>query len=1055
MSNEFSENTRVKIPALVHLTRLDYKYFSLKDKANYEFDDDTNIIKNVFRKQFLKLNINFDENDFEREFQNISLELGYDDLGRTFYNRLIGKGNSIYKLIDWENFKNNVFHCCTELAYRSGEDEFRPDITVFINGLPLAFIEVKKPNNPKGIESERNRINDRFRNDKFRKFINITQLLVFSNNMEYDDNNADQLQGAFYATTAKGGNTKFNNFREELKSELIDGIKDIDDSTENSILKDTNYQTLKYSQEFISNKNDNTPTNRILTSLFTKDRLKMFLQYGIVYVNESNGLQKHIMRYPQFFATKAIRKTLENDEKKGVIWHTQGSGKTALAYYSVRYLTDYFSKKSIVPKFYFIVDRLDLLKQASAEFKKRGLDVSTVNSKEELQRDFKKNTTNKGITVINIQKFNEDTIVLNNSGYGIDVQRIFFIDEAHRSYNLSGSFLPNLYNSDKKSIKIALTGTPLISYKNAAKGDEEEIDLTEKNDLNTTRNIFGNYIHKYYYNNSIRDGYTLKLLREEIETSYKNKIKKVIKDVEVEIGTLNKRELYAHERFCEPMLDYILEDFKDSRVRFGDKSIGAMVVCDSSEQARMFFDLFQLRFNVEKRNAPSQLHEIEHDYLIAAEPPVPYYSKNRLSATLILHNEGDKESRAAQIKDFKDGKIDFLFVYSMLLTGFDAPRLKKMYLGRKIKAHNLLQTLTRVNRPYKDFRMGYVVDFADISKEFDITNRAYFEELNREYDTDTTGIDQNDVFGSLFMSKEEIDEKIDRIKIVLSDYSAEKGDNKELFSQQIQEINDRQKLLELKNALQDARDIYNIARLIGYSELTEQLDIKQLSQLISEVSNRLQLLNLANAVNDVNSRELLNEAIENVVFQFTKIGEEQLNMFAEQLISTACHTRQELQNNFHQKDPEWILLFDDFRRLLQKHRIDETNLDNIKFESQELSVIYDKIKELNRKNNVLKAKFGGDKKFARIYKTLVPSGLPSANNPLLTLLERIKESIDEVVMQNENMLSKKPFFERLVGQKITEIWRKPEFEQKLNADIIERLIKYVSDEYFEEYRAAA
>ena len=1049
MSNEFSENTRVKIPALVHLTRLGYQYFSLKDTANFEYDGETNIIKKVFRKQFLKLNTDFDENDFEREFQNISLELGYDDLGRTFYNRLIGKGNSTYKFIDWDNFKNNVFHCCTELACRNGEDEFRPDITVFINGLPLAFIEVKKPNNPQGIKAERDRINDRFRNDKFRKFINITQLLIFSNNMEYDDvstgstSGQDQLQGAFYATTAKGGNTKFNNFREELKSELIDRIKNIDDNTENFILKDTNYQTLKYSQEFISNKNDNSPTNRILTSLFTKDRLKMFLQYGIVYVDESDGLQKHIMRYPQFFAAKAIRKTLENGEQKGVIWHTQGSGKTALAYYSVRYLTDYFSKKGIVPKFYFIVDRLDLLKQASAEFKKRGLAVSTVNSKEKLQRDFKKNTVNQGITAVNIQKFNEDTIVLNNSGYGIDVQRIFFIDEAHRSYNLSGSFLPNLYNSDKKSIKIALTGTPLISYKNASIGDEEEIDLTEKNDLNTTRNIFGNYIHKYYYNNSIRDSYTLKLLREEIETSYKNKIKKVIKDVEVEIGTLNKRELYAHERFCEPMLDYILEDFKDSRIRFGDKSIGAMVVCDSSEQARMFYGIFE-----EYRHSDESQNPLE-------QKEIAGHARNEVSAALILHNEGDKESRAAQIKDFKDGKIDFLFVYSMLLTGFNAPRLKKMYLGRKIKAHNLLQTLTRVNRPYKDFRMGYVVDFADISKEFDITNRAYFEELNREYDTDTTGENQNDVFGSLFMSKEEIDEKIERIKTILSDYSAEKGDNKELFSQQIQEINDRQKLLELKNALQDARDIYNIARLIGYTELTEQLDIKQLSQLISEVSNRLQLLNLATAMNDVNSRELLNEAIENVVFQFTKIGEEQLNMFAEQLISTACNTRQALQNNFHQKDPEWILLFDDFRRLLQKHRIDETNLDNIKFESQELSVIYDKIKELNRRNNVLKAKFGGDKKFARIYKNIEPCGLPSANNPLLTLLERIKESIDEVVMQNENMLSKKPFFERLVGQKITEIWRKPEFEQKLNADIIERLIKYVSDEYFEEYRAAA
>jgi len=1034
----FNEDSRVKIPAILHLCRLGYQYFSLKDTANYVFDENTNIIKSVFCEQFYKLNrtqikqefdvpddnievVSF--NTFETEFQNISLELGFDDLGKTFYNRLLNKGNSTYKLIDWDNFKNNIFHCCTELTYRNGEDEFRSDITLFINGLPLAFIEVKKPNNPQGIKAERDRINDRFKNDKFRKFINITQLLVFSNNMEYDDSNADQLQGAFYSTTARNSKVKFNNFREELKSELIDGLKDIDEEIENSVLRDTNYQTLKHAQEFITNKDENTPTNRILTSLFTKERLKMMLLYGIVYVEENNTIQKHIMRYPQFFALKAIRRALENSEKKGVIWHTQGSGKTALSYYSVRYLTDYFSKKGIVPRFYFLVDRLDLLKQARAEFKKRNLEVSTVNSKEELQQDFKKNTTVQGITVVNIQKFNEDTTVLNNSGYDLNVQRIFFIDEAHRSYNLSGSFLPNLYNSDKQSIKIALTGTPLISYKNASKGEEEDIELKDKNDLNTTRNIFGNYIHKYYYNNSIKDGYTLKLLREEIETSYKAEMKKVIKNMEVEIGTLNKKELYAHERFCEPMLAYILEDFESSRVRFGDKSIGAMVVCDSSEQARKFHDLFS--------------------------------KQNQFSSALILHNENDKEIRDAQINDFKEGKIDFLFVYSMLLTGFDAPRLKKLYLGRKIKAHNLLQTLTRVNRPYKEFRMGYVVDFADISKEFDITNRAYFEELNREYDTNSTGENENDVFGSLFLSKEEIEEKIEHIHTVLSDYSAEKGDNKELFSQQIQEINDRQKLLELKNALQDARDIYNIARLVGYTELTETLDKKHFSQLLTEVSNRLQLLNLANAINDVNSSELLNEAIENVVFEFTKIGEEQLNMFANELMDNARKTRVELQSNFHQKDPEWISLYDDFRRLLEKHKISETNLELMQFESQELSEIYKKIKDLNRRNNTLKDKFKGDKKFARIFKTFEPSGLPSANNPLLHFLEKIKTNIDDDITNNQNLLSNKGYFEKLVGRKITEIWKKPEFEQKLNADIIKRLIRYVSDEYFEEYQVAA
>ena len=94
------------------------------------------------------------------------------------------------------------------------------------------------------------------------------------------------------------------------------------------------------------------------------------------------------MRYPQLFATKAIEKTLEKGIKKGIIWHTQGSGKTALSFFNVKYLTDYFQKKSIIPKFYFIVDRIDLMEQAKKEFSSRDLIVKTVSSKDELLKDF-------------------------------------------------------------------------------------------------------------------------------------------------------------------------------------------------------------------------------------------------------------------------------------------------------------------------------------------------------------------------------------------------------------------------------------------------------------------------------------------------------------------------------------------------------------------------------------------------------------------------------------------------------------------------------------------
>ncbi|HNW55851.1 MAG TPA: DEAD/DEAH box helicase family protein, partial [bacterium] len=681
----FNENTRVKIPAILHLCRLGYKYISLK-KAKWDIE--TNIFVDIFKESIKKINTYIDDEDIKRLYDKISLSLDNEDLGKQFYEMMLS--NNI-KIIDFDNFSNNSFHVATELTCKNGDDEFRPDITLLINGMPLAFIEVKKPNNKEGILAERNRINSRFQNSKFRKFINITQLLVFSNNMNYDEESIDQVEGAYYSSPS----TKkaiFNAFREDKNVEILDTnkiLEELDENIENIVLADNNLNVIKHSPEFIINKDPQSPTNRIITSIFSKDRLAMFLRYGIAYVKEFDGLQKHVMRYPQFFATKAIEKKIDSGEKKGIIWHTQGSGKTALAFYNVRYLTDYFQKKDVIPKFYFIVDRLDLLIQARKEFSSRGLVVHTVNSKEELIKDFEtnRNVHNlKGqleVTVVNIQKFKEETGVLNKNLYNTNTQRVYFLDEVHRSYDPNGSFLANLFSSDRDAIMIGLTGTPLIGENRNSRG------------------IFGDYIHKYYYNSSIADGYTLKLIREGIETSYKIQLQEALKEIKILKGDVDKRVVYSHNKFVEPMLDYIINDFEKSRIMFGDSSIGGMVVCDSSDQAKKMFDVFKEKYK-------------------------------HLKASLILHDVGNKEERKNEIDQFKEGKIDLLFVYNMLLTGFDCPRLKKLYLGRIIKKHNLLQTLTRVNRPYQDFRYGYVVDFADIRKEFDATNKAYFEELQDE-----------------------------------------------------------------------------------------------------------------------------------------------------------------------------------------------------------------------------------------------------------------------------------------------------------------------------------
>lgn len=434
---KFNEDSRVKIPTILHLMRLGYEYLSLK-APTVTWDESTNIFTDIFHQSIKRINPDLGDLEAKQFYDEISLCLENEDLGKAFYEKLTNKSGT--RLIDFENFDNNTFNVVTELAYKKDDEEFRPDIILLINGLPLAFIEVKKPNNQDGILAEHKRIQTRFQNKKFRKFVNITQLMVFSNNMEYDDSSPMPIEGAFYAT-ASYQKPSFNYFREEQDFNLESLLSTVGDANETAVLKDNNLLSIKQSPEFAKNKSPNTPTNRICTSLFQRERLAFVLEFALAYVKESAGLQKHIMRYPQLFATKAIAKKLDEGEKKGIIWHTQGSGKTALAYYSVKYLANYFQKKGVIAKFYFIVDRLDLLVQASKEFKSRGLVVHNIDSREAFARDIKQtaaihnNSGKAEITIVNIQKFKDNPNVTKNSDYNLNIQRVFFLDEVHRSYN--------------------------------------------------------------------------------------------------------------------------------------------------------------------------------------------------------------------------------------------------------------------------------------------------------------------------------------------------------------------------------------------------------------------------------------------------------------------------------------------------------------------------------------------------------------------------------------------------------------------------------------------
>lgn len=1028
MEYKFNENTRVQVPAALHLCRLGYTYL---DNIT-EYDSKTNILTDVFLRSVQRLNPALSELQARQLLNEITLILDNNDLGREFYNKL--SSNSNIKLIDFQDADRNEWHVTTEFTCENHDsgDSFRPDITCFVNGLPLAFIEVKKPNNHDGILPERERINVRMRNEKFRRFLNVTQLMIFSNNQEYDNENRVPIQGAFYCCSSKDM-AFFNVFREADKDFVTKyPYKAVSDSVEKQILQHRNCVVIKNLPDYNTNKDTNTPTNRILTSMLSKERFLFLLRYGFAYVDrkieledgsKTTQLEKHVMRYQQLFASLAIRKKLDNGIKSGIIWHTQGSGKTALAYYSVRSLTDFYATKNTAVKFYFIVDRLDLMEQAKDEFVARGLSVRTANSRDELMSDIRstnltENAEGKAeIMVVNIQKFKQDSAKIQiDSNYSIRLQRIFFIDEAHRGYNPHGSFLANLLAADKDAIKIALTGTPLLK-------EERE-----------SWRVFGDYIDTYYYDKSIADGYTLKLMREPVETIYKEKIENILDKlaggIEVRRSDIDRNKIIEHESYLNALIDYIIADFRRFRIEQDDDTVGAMIVCKTNPQAREMYRLWQERFNKALYNEGKH----EESLMSGAEPMIDYgYHAKPLRASLILHDEGDKEERKAYIDEYKKKlSVDVLIVNQMLLTGFDAPRLKKLYLGRSLDGHDLLQALTRVNRPYHKFKYGYVVDFVNIKENFDATNDRYLRELNRTADIQETG-EKETVGEALIVDKEQIVEQIKEIRSVLFNYTC---DNPEEFRKEIDEIENKDNLYTLRSTLENAKAIINQVRAFGDEELKDKINSLPkgtIPTLITEVSHRIERMNfLESTEHKADVSRIINVALSELEFEFKKGISEELRIIVNDIRERCEKVQAEFEANFDKAEDKYVILAEEFREYFRKKGFVPQNTQEAKESIDYMDSVMKKIREINRRNNILKKKYQGDERFVRIHKRIEEEN-EKREKPLISRTEyeiaeslsKMKREIDNRIYLDINIIANENSFKRdtlaMIGHQLVDL----------------------------------
>ncbi len=974
----FNEDTRVKFPATIQFLKLGYNYQSLKGA---KIDFETKIFIDLFKSSLEKINKRkIDDSEINTLLAEINLMLKNNDLGKEFYNRLISVEHDI-KLLDLDDYQNNTFTVVDELPFsvKEGTEEgsFRPDINILINGIPLAFLEVKHPNNSGGIQVEFERmINKRLVNADYKKYFNLLQVVSFSNNMEYEDADDDIAEtvraGSFY-TTPNGKSTSFSFFREDVPNYHASyKLKDISIQTIKNVVKDGGYDPAETdTEEFQTNLSDLTPCNRFITSFFDKERFMYMLQYGLMFLKETKKVhnettnkdeeyyifQKHIMRYPQFFATRAILKRFEQPEKNGIIWHTQGSGKTALAAFSNRVIKDYFSHKKVNTRFFFVVDRLDLLRQAKTEFENRGFSVITVDNKIDFAKELKKplDEKNEGIgtiCVVNVQKLMEESKMPHvENDYNVKVQRIFFIDEAHRSYSLHGEFFKNLMTCDKNGIYIAMTGTPLLSKK-------------ERSNLK-----FGDYIHKYFYDKSIADGYTLRIKKEQIDTVARAEIKA---NIEMENKNLESADVYESDDYVNSVSKYIESDFKNFRYLNTDNSIGGMIVCRSNVQAKKINEWFDKN---SKLTSGLVLTDVE----------------NPTQADINKQN---------QINFRENGIPDFLVVHFMLTTGYDVKRLKKMYLLRGPKAQNLLQTISRVNRPYKSpngkvYQYGYIVDFIDIEEEYNNTLDAYIKEL--EDDVNTDGDDPVSLSG-LIVDKENIKAKFDKYCQELKQFIP--VDNLEQFTNMMNFYN-KDALLKIRKLLIGVKECSIEFKLSRADEYSKLIDDDKVNKYLKTVNDRISFINLS--TNVIDTLDIMNnDEVINVIYEFikTKVTVIDLSKFIigaedyKKVADVITNLQNEVKKNKNKKDIKIQKLEDLVKDIFRRLEMNEiTSIDEL---SEELRKAYEEAKAINEENERLSETYGGSFAFVKtLSETVIETNIDRSDIEkfLIVIYNAIKDTV--------------------------------------------------------------
>ncbi|MDD3164493.1 MAG: type I restriction endonuclease subunit R [Oscillospiraceae bacterium] len=688
----YLEKNASQQPAIDLLRAMGYTYISPEDCAMQRGSGYHVLLRDILRGQLRRLN-RYTYAGAENEFSAANIERAMEDLDEPLTDGLVRTSEKIYdalllgksypetvgdgkmlsfnlRYIDWEHPENNLFHVTGEYAVESQDKQHnaRPDIVLFINGIPFAVIECKAPQISVDQAVEQTARNQQA--DYIPQLFKYAQIVMATNK-----------NAVKYATA--GTPKKFWNVWKEQNEAFM-------------------------SRQLVWLLDDRMPTeqDKNIISLFSKERVMELMRYFILY----DANVKKICRYQQYFAIKEIVKTIgetdgRGNRQSGVIWHTQGSGKSLtmvmLAKYILMELTDCH------PRVVIVTDRKELDGQIAATFAHTRLNPARATSGRHLVELVSSGKVDVITSIIN--KFNTaERMATKNESRDVFI----LVDESHRSnYGLMATKMRSVFPN---ACYIGFTGTPLMKK--------------EKN----TMSKFGKLIHKYTIKDGVDDGAIVPLIyegrfvdqnvdKENIDLWFEQTTRRLTDAQKEDLAkkwSSIRRLTSTDARIKRIALDintHFIEGYKNTGFK-------AMLATNYKRDAVRYLECFEQFGDLTSAVviSPPDMRESVGDADEGTDDKVVAYWNKMMRQ----YGDADRYEEAMKNK-FCDGEIDILIVCSKLLTGFDAPICQVLYIDKELKEHGLLQAIARTNRLREGKDYGLIVDYRGLIEKLDTAMDMY------------------------------------------------------------------------------------------------------------------------------------------------------------------------------------------------------------------------------------------------------------------------------------------------------------------------------------------